>query len=180
MGLEVGDFRVNIVGLSNKLHHFEYEVGDEFFGHYGTGVVSKGRFRVDVALNKHETFIEADFNIKGTATLTCDRSLEPFDYPIWTKKKVLFKYGDTDEEISDEIVMINREAVSLELGQYIYEFIVLAVPMKKLHPRFAAEESQDEGDEEGKIVYRSGDEDQHDDGDDGKIDPRWNILKKLK
>lgn len=179
--MDVGLYSVNIVGLSNKVHQFEYEFGDEFFRQYGTGVVSKGRFRAEIALNKHETFIEADFRIKGAAVLTCDRSLEEFDYPIWTTRKVLFKYGDADEEISDEIVMIHRDAVSLELGQYIYEFIVLAVPMKKLHPRFRLEESLEDDTAEGKIVYSSdkSDETKKDDDDDN-IDPRWNILKKLK
>jgi uncharacterized metal-binding protein YceD (DUF177 family) len=177
----VGAYSVNIVGLSNKLHHFEYEFGDDFFSKYGTGVVSKGRFRAEVAVNKHETFLEVDFKIKGTAVLTCDRSLEQFDYPIWTTRKVLFKYGDKDEEISDEIVMIHRDTVSLELGQYIYEFIALAVPMKKLHPRFALEENLEDDTAEGKIVYSS-EKDQTNNGDDDAddIDPRWNILKKLK
>lgn len=177
----VGAYSVNIIGLSNKLHHFEYEFDDDFFRKYGTGVVSQGRFKAEVALNKHETFLEADFKIKGTARLTCDRSLEEFDYPIWTTRKVLFKYGEADEEISDEIVMIHRDTVALELGQYIYEFIALAVPMKKLHPRFVQEENQDDDSSEGKIVYSSEKSDQPDsDDNDDNIDPRWNILKKLK
>jgi len=178
----VGAYSVNIIGLSNKVHNFEYDIADEFFRHYGTNIVSQGRFHVDVALNKHETFIEADFKIKGTATLTCDRSLEPFEYPIWTTRKMLFKYGETDEEVTDEIVVINRETATLELGQYIYEFIALAVPMKKLHPRFRVEDVNDDDNADGKIVYSSEsgeDPNKNNDGDDN-IDPRWNILKKLK
>jgi uncharacterized protein len=176
--MDVGAYSVNIIRLSNKVHHFEYEFGDEFFREYGTDLVASGKFRVDVQLNKHETFIEADFKIKGTATLMCDRSLEPFDFPIWTTKKVLFKYGESDEEISDEIVMIHRDSVTLELGQYIYEFIGLAVPMKKLHPRFVAEESMEGQNNEGKIVYSSDNNENKD--NDGDIDPRWDKLKKLK
>jgi uncharacterized protein len=173
----VGAYSVNIIGLSNKVHHFDYEVSDEFFRQYGTNLVSQGQFHAEIALNKHETFIEADFKIKGTATLTCDRSLEPFEYPIWISKKILFKYGETDEEISDEIIMINRDTATLELGQYIYEFIALSIPMKKLHPRFQREELNENESAEGKIVYSS-EEDK--DKKDDDIDPRWDILKKLK
>ena len=177
----MGAYGVNIIGLSNKVHHFEYEIGDDFFRQYGTDLVSQGKFRVEVILNKHETFIEADFKIKGTATLICDRSLEPFEYPIWTTKKMLFKYGETDEEISDEITIINRDTATLELGQYIYEFIGLAVPMKKLHPKVREEEINEDQSAEGKIVYSSNSsEDSDDKNDDDNIDPRWNILKKLK
>lgn len=174
----MGAYSVNIVGLSIKLHHFDFEIGDKFFRQYGSDLIQAGTFDVKVALDKHETFIETEFDINGVAQLTCDRSLETFDYPIKKHHKLMFKFGDTDEELSDEIVMIHRDTATLELGQYIYEFIALAVPMKRLHPRFKDEEEQQE-DAEGKIVYSSG----ADTGSDKKeddIDPRWDILKKLK
>ena len=172
----MGAYRINIVGLSNKLHHFNHELDEEFFRKYGSDLVSTGNFRVDVTLDKHETFIATDFNIQGTVKLTCDRSLEPFDYPIDTTRKMLFKYGEKDEEITDEIMTISRETVSIELGQFIYEFIALSIPLKKLHPRFQDEADEEEA--EGKIVYSS--DESNETKNDEEIDPRWNILKKLK
>ena len=80
--------------------------------------------------------------------------------------------------MTDEIIVIPRDAASLELGQYIYEFISLAIPLKKLHPRFQ-DEVDETGGAEGKIVYSSETaEDKKD--EEEQIDPRWNILKKLK
>jgi uncharacterized protein len=169
-------FRVNIIGLSNRVHHFQFEIDDSFFGLYGPGLISEGSFRVDVSLDKRETFIEALFSIIGQAKLICDRSLDPFLFPIETTKKIVFKYGNADEELSDEIIMIHRDADSLELGQYIYEFINLEIPIKRLHPRYADEADDDT---EGKIIYTSGkSEDNKENGED--IDPRWEQLKKLK
>jgi uncharacterized metal-binding protein YceD (DUF177 family) len=171
----VGAYSVNIVGLSNKVHHFDYEIGDKFFRQYGSDLLQEGNFEANVLLNKHETFIETEFKIKGIARLTCDRSLEPFDYPIESYHTLVFKFGDANEELSDEIVMIHRDTATLELGQYIYEFIALAIPMKRLHPRFKEEERQENA--EGKIVYTSG---ESSDSKEDDIDPRWDILKKLK
>lgn len=176
MGLKA--FAVNIIGLSNRIHQFHYEFGDEFFAAYGTGLISKGNFKADVELDKHETFIEAVFKIAGDAKLICDRSLDPFDYPVNFKKKIVFKYGNADEELSDEIIMIHRDTDTLELGQYIYEFIGLEIPIKKLHPRYQHEMDMDE-EAEGKIIYTSGDT-IHDPDSDENIDPRWEKLKKLK
>lgn len=172
-------YRVNIVGLSNKIHHFEYELGDDFFARYGTDLISKGLFHVDVTINKHETFLEVTFDVKGKARLTCDRSLEEFDYPIETHNMVVFKYGDEDREVTEEIMMIQRDTPSLELGQFIYEFIGLAVPMKKLHPRFADEEKNNGDEEGGKIVYSSSSVKKEEKTED-EIDPRWEKLKNLK
>jgi uncharacterized protein len=171
-------YTVNIVGLNNTVHHFEFEVGNDFFSQFGTALISEGALKAEVRLDKRETFIDASFLITGSAKLICDRSLDPFDFPIHAEKKLVFKYGDADEELSDEIVMIHRDSDSLELGQYIFEFIALEVPMKKLHPRFHDEEEDD--DTEGKIIYTSK-KPEDENGNDGEdIDPRWEILKKLK
>ena len=45
-------FSINIIGLSNKLHHFEYEFGDEFFRFYESNLAPAGSFRADIDLNK--------------------------------------------------------------------------------------------------------------------------------
>jgi uncharacterized protein len=180
----LGIYSVNIVGLSNTKHHFDYEIGDAFFSEFGTDpdLVSQGRFHADVTLDKHETFIAAEFVVKGAATLVCDRSLESFEYPIDNSHAIVFKFGDRDEEMSDEIIMIHRDTATLDLGHYLYEIIALAIPMKKLHPKYQADEAEDDGEEdaEGKIVYTSEPSGDDDDGDDDATDPRWDILKKLK
>lgn len=168
-------YSVNIIGLSLKAHSFEYQLDDAFFKKYGTELLAGGDFKAEVILNKHETFIEADFSIQGSAQLICDRSLEPFQYPLTIRKKVMFKYGEEAGEINDEIVVITRDQATLEIGQLMYEFIGIEVPMKKLHPRFQEEEEEEFS--EGKIVYSS---DANDKTDEGSIDPRWEILKKLK
>ncbi len=169
----MGAYTVNIIGLSLKTHEFEYKIGSEFFARYGTEILHGGDFEIKVVLDKHETFIDADFMITGTAKLVCDRSLEPFDQPVKTHRKVMFKYGEEPAELTDEIIVIARDEHSLELGQLIYEFISLEIPIKRLHPKFR-DEADDEGD--GKIVYKS----EPDEKEEQEIDPRWEKLKKLK
>ncbi len=160
------------MGLSAKAHTFDYQFGDEFFQKYGAELLQSGVFEAKVVLDKHETFIDADFSISGTARLTCDRSLESFDEPVNVHRRVMFKYGEEPGELTDEIVVIPRDLATLELGQYMYEFIGLEIPIKRLHPKFR-DEAEQEG--EGTIVYTSGDKDESD-----AIDPRWEKLKKLK
>jgi uncharacterized metal-binding protein YceD (DUF177 family) len=174
----VREFSINIVGLSNnKSHQFNFELGDEFFRHYGSELVPGGQFTAAVVLNKHETFIEADFNIRGKANLVCDRTLEAFDYPIKIDKKIVFKYGHEEGEVSDEIVIIGYDRTTLELGQYMYEFIGLEIPIKKLHPKLQEDENDDDA-PEGKLIYSSATAE--DNNEEEQTDPRWEKLKKLK
>jgi uncharacterized protein len=172
------DFSVNIIGLSKKVHHFQFELNDGFFEHYGNEVLSSGYFDAEVVLDKRETFIEVDFKISGHTKLICDRSLEPFDHPLKIDRKVIFKYGEEPQEISDEIVIITRDQDSIDLGQYMYEFIVLAIPIKKIHPDLKEEEEQDD-ESNVKIVYSTSTEKEAEKKEED-IDPRWEKLKKLK
>lgn len=164
-------YRINILGLSLSVHQFQFELGNEFFRKYDKGLVSDGKFEAEITIDKRETFLETDFKIKGTVKLVCDRSLDEFDQPIDITRRIIFKYGDQDLEVSEDVIMIQHGTDSLEIGQYIYEFIALAIPMKKLHPRF-----QDEADEGG-IIYSSGPDEEEKKEDE--IDPRWEMLKKL-
>lgn len=160
-------YRINIQGLSNNLHEFSFELGNDFFLKFGTDLVSEGALHAKVTLDKRETFMEADFHIEGTVKLTCDRTLEIFDEPLVTDHRIIFKYGQEEKEVSEDVIMITHHTESLDLGQFMYEFIGLAIPMKKLHPRF--KEAEQEG-----IVYTSEPE-----TNDQETDPRWDILKKL-
>lgn len=167
------EFSINIIGLSKKAHLFDFTLKDGFFEKYGKEVVSSGDFNVHVVLDKKETFIEVEFRISGVAHLVCDRSLDPFDYPIEDTKTMVYKYGEEEQEISDEIVIITRDQDSLDLGLYIYEFIALSIPIKKLHPRYKAEEDYDGSNI--KMIYSTSE-----DTESKQEDPRWEKLKKLK
>jgi uncharacterized metal-binding protein YceD (DUF177 family) len=174
--LGVNPYSVNIIGLTNKAHSFDYQFNDEFFVRYSQDLVTGGDFKATVLLDKSETFINAEFKIKGHAALICDRSLDPFEFPIRINRKVVFKYGEEEKELGDDIYTITHDTHNLDLGQLMYEFIALEIPIRKLHPRFKNEEESDDENEEGKVIYTSSTEKEEDD----KMDPRWEQLKKLK
>lgn len=158
-------FKIHIVHLSKQKHDYHFSVDESFFVHYGQQILTTGNFEVDVVLDKHETFMDAQFSINGTAPLVCDRSLEVFQQPFQINKKVIFKFGPEEKEVSEDVVIISLDREKIDVGQYIYEFIVLAMPAKRLHPRFDAEDADT-------FVYLSKEK--------KEIDPRWEALKKLK
>ncbi len=166
------DFSVHILSLSKSIHQYDFVLAEDFFKKYGQEVVTNGTFAAQVSLDKRESLIEVDFKIEGKANLVCDRSLDEFEHPMSIVKTIVFKYGDEAKEVSDEIIVITTNQDKLELGQLMYEFITLEVPIKKLHPRFREEA---DGEQEGKLIYSSATE-----ASVETIDPRWEKLKKLK
>jgi uncharacterized protein len=109
------------------------------------------------------------FDLNVGVELVCDRSLDTFIFPIEEKHELMVKFGEVDEELSDELLVISRETQTLDTAPYLYEFISLAIPMKKLHPRY-------EGQDTPELIYQT-EVTEEESGE--KIDPRWEALKKL-
>jgi len=107
--------------------------------------------------------------------LICDRSLEEYEHYINIDKNLIIKYGNANEEVGDEIETITHDTFILDISKYIYEYIGIEIPYKKLHPRFREQVSSDDQDP---LVYQTETYKKKDIEDD--IDPRWKALLKLK
>ena len=176
-------FNIDILQLSFGIHPYEFDIESSFFENFEDSFIEKGKLKAVLTLNKSETLLQADFVIEGYVELTCDRSLEKFDQAISAQNQLIFKYGSEFSEITDEIVTIPRDTPSLNMAQYIFEFIGLAVPMKKLHPRFQTEEDEEDEQTEGTLIYttiQEGDDEESNDQGDQPIDPRWEMLNNIK
>ena len=171
-------YDIHIVGLDNKRYEYDFTSDNSFFVALEQELIKAGTIKTHLALEKSETMIRLDFHIVGVVEQTCDRSLDEYDEPVDTRQTMLLKFGDHNEELSDEIELIERNTTTINVARYIFEFISLSLPMKRLHPRFRDEEDE-EDDENGKVIYRSGAETNEDADDQQTIDPRWAALRKL-
>ena len=163
-------FQVNIPSLKIGQHQFQYEITDAFFEQFEDGLVDKGNSTCTLDLKLSETMMVLDFNLDLEVELICDRSLDTFLFPIGKKEELIVKFGEKDEELSEDLVVISDGTQILDVAPYIHEYIVLSIPMKKLHPRY-------DGQDTPPLVYQTEvDEEESNE----KIDPRWEALKKLK
>lgn len=179
MEKELIKYDIQIFGLENKSYEYDFESGDAFFSALEQELIQHGSCRTHLVLEKSSTMIQLTFYIQGAVELTCDRSLEPFDEPIDIRQQLFLKFADRAEELTDEIELIPWDTAQINVARYIFDFIVLALPMKKLHPRFRQEENDEDDDEEGKMVYRSEPEVSDEETGEPPIDPRWEALRKL-
>lgn len=168
-------FQIDIFSLSHKQHEFEFTIDDSLFSHYEHSIVEHGKGKCQLLLDKTETMMTLNMHIIGSVELICDRSLESFDYPIDLDEKVIIKFGEDNYSLSEDVMVIKLDTPSINVGEFIYEFITLAVPLKKLHPRF--EDDLDEDDQPA-MIYTSQDDEDEDESQES--DPRWEALKKLK
>jgi len=133
-------YKIDIFRLENKQYLHEFEGNDDFFEALDQELIQKGKFNAKVVLNKNETMIQMMYHITGSVELTCDRSLDLFDFPVDITQKMILKFSDHNEEITEELMLIDRNTQYINVAQDIFDFIGLQIPIKKLHPRFIKDE----------------------------------------
>ncbi|SEG19427.1 YceD family protein [Algoriphagus boritolerans] len=179
-------FDIEVIKFKEGIHEIDFEIGNSFFQNFEDNeIVEKGNLAVRVILDKGANLIEVGFHIKGSVQLTCDRSLEIFDYPLDFSEKMIYKFGSEEKEIDEEVFMITRDTPVINVAQLIYEFILLALPLKKIHPDHRNELDDEELEVAGGYVYIDDElgpeEESPESGEEIKpIDPRWEQLMKLK
>ena len=113
-----------------------YDLGPDFFGLFEHSLLEEGKLTAQVSMHLSSRLLEIFVKIQGTVQLVCDRSLKPFDYPVQLEKKVTFKRGHEYQEIGTDMYMIEQHVATINIAQHLYDFVSLAIPMKKIHPQF--------------------------------------------
>jgi len=137
-------FDIKIQSLSNNEHKFRFEFNQDlfdFFSQENEIINTKGI--CEVSLIKSDLMLDVKFSIDGQTDLICDRTLKKFTYSLNSDKKILFKFGEEDQELSEEMVVIDRNKSKINMGKFIYEFFILELPVKRLHPSVKNEDNID-------------------------------------
>lgn len=122
---------VEFGGLSVGLHEFEFEVDEKFFNKFENNEIEKASVKINAELTKQNNVLSMHFSIFGTVAVECDRCLKNLDIPLETEEDLVIKYGDPAES-NDEILVIPEGDTQFEISQYLYEYITLAVPARKV------------------------------------------------
>lgn len=150
-------YDIELSKLKEQEYQYQFESKEDFFDIFKNDIVQEANFQTNLKLIKSSTMIQLFFSIQGTLRLTCDRSLEEFDYPFHTEQRQILKFGQYYEEQSEDLEVIPWKTIKINIAKYIYEFVVLAVPSKRLHPKFQEEEKTEE-EENVVLVYQSEEE----------------------
>ncbi|TAF66138.1 MAG: DUF177 domain-containing protein [Cytophagales bacterium] len=139
-------FEIDIVSLKNKEYQFDFSIDEAFFAHFAHPDIKSGKGNVQLKLDKTETMLQLFFTINTQIELICDRCLETFEHPIQLNEYLIIQFGKQYEQADNHLEIIPAGATYISIAQPIYDFISLAIPIKKLHPRFLEEDAKQEGD----------------------------------
>ena len=167
-----GLFTIPISGLKEGHSSFNFEINNEFFEKFEESEVKNGMFEAFVDADKRSSHINLAIRIRGVVSISCDRCLLVFSHPVDCENRLLIKFGKINDESDPDIITVPADENELDLKQYFYECILLALPIQRVHP-------VDKNGISGCDPEMLKKLDQHIVNEDYGIDPRWDELKKL-
>jgi len=170
------DFTVSYEGLKLGKHEFEFEITNKFFEELEYSLIEEGEVHVTLLLEKRETMMVADISFVGWVKKPCDRCNEPVKVNVKSLSQLIFKF-DIGESEDENLIILPPSEYQLHLAPIFYELMVVALPLRSVHPEDECNEEMLDLLEEYS-GYSEEDPDEEDDDDDD-IDPRWEALKKL-
>jgi len=164
------NFVIPFSGLKVGNHPYTFEIEDKFFEHFEYSEIKKGKVHVDCILEKQPRMMVFHFKLNGELRVTCDRCGDEFDLPVEGTQQLIVKYGADHVEESEDILVITEKENELDLSQFLYEYVHLLVPFRKVH----------DTDEDGNSMCNPEVTRFIQESEEHPADPRWEVLRKLK
>lgn len=148
-----------------------------FFELAEISALQEGQLILQIEVEKTEKLMDMNFHFKGDVSALCDRCLAPVPLHLDFSEKLIVNLVPIVDEsfVNDEnIWMIDENDYELDVFHFVYESIMLALPLQIIHPDDENGNPTCDPDVLNKLNEYSAKE------NSGQIDPRWEVLKKLK
>jgi uncharacterized metal-binding protein YceD (DUF177 family) len=178
---DLKNFDISFIGLKDGVHQFDYKISKEFFDFFNYEEFYNSNVNVSLSFLKKPTLFELNFTFSGSLEVACDITNELYQQPIEDKMFLIVKFGDEFNNENDELLILPHSDFKFNIAQYIYEAIVLSVPIKRVHP------GVEDGTLKSEILDKLNElkikdlniEENHLEVNQQKVDPRWNKLKSI-
>lgn len=175
---DLKEFDISFIGLKEGKHQFDYVIDSKFFDFYKYDEFNNSNVIVALVFLKKATLFELNFKFSGWVEVACDLTNELFQLPIDAEMDIIVKFGDEYNDDNEELLIIPHSDYKVNVAQFIYEEIVLSIPLKRVHPGIADGTLKSDVLEKLKELEVKDQEEIEEEEDSSKdIDPRWNKLK---
>jgi Predicted metal-binding, possibly nucleic acid-binding protein len=136
------EFEIAWQGLKPGVHVYQYELDDKFLDEKQ----AERDFRdldaqITLKFDKKNDFFLCHFDIDGSVTVPCDRCGDDFKMRLWDEFDLVIKLtgGEGNDEIDEDadVVFIPRSETVIDISNWLYEFVMLSVPLQRVHPEKA-------------------------------------------
>ncbi|MDR1672244.1 MAG: DUF177 domain-containing protein [Bacteroidales bacterium] len=131
--------------LSIGVHEFDWLIEKVFFAECETSEIEDACIKVHLTAVKHVYFMEVEFSMTGWAEVQCDRCLDPLKVDIETEVRMIVGFGNfsgkEEDDDDTDVVILSHDAHEMDMTHHLYEYIHLALPVRRVHQDDAAGKS---------------------------------------
>ena len=165
------EFLIPVSGLALGVHHFTFDINDDFFADLDYSEVKHGQVKVDLEVVREELMMTLTFHLEGKVLVPCDRCADEFFIPIQSEQVFYIKLGAEEVEESDDVAVVPAEEHAYDVRSLIYEYIILSIPIHRVHP---------EGECNPEVLALLSHDEESVDDTAVETDPRWAALRDAK
>ncbi len=171
-------FKLRLSGVEDGIYCFSINCDKEFFELAEISEVRDGNLNLRVEMSKTEKLVDVKCHFEGYVIAPCDRCLLPVTLPMDFDERLIVKLvpsveeGENDDD--DDIWVLEENTYELDIYQFVYESIFLALPISIIHEDDEDGHSTCDPEALSKLEELSGSENKEEN------DPRWDALKNLK
>ncbi len=170
---DIETFKIDLKGLKEGETLIEYSLNDDFFEAIEASEVRRGELKVELSVRRTSSFFELNFHTKGFVYVPCDLCLDDVEQSIDTQDRLIVKFGEEYSEEDNQVTVEENKGI-LDTSWFIYEFIVLNIPIKHVHAPGNCNAAMIDVLNQH-TATRSGEGDMEE-----TVDPRWMKLKEIK
>ena len=165
-------FKIGLHGLNKGVNNLSFKLDNGYFEAIEADDIREGLLDVTMQIDRKGSLFEVTYNVEGTVVVPCDICLDDMEQPVAGDNRLVVKFGKEYSE-DDDLVTIDEDEGVLDVSWFIYETIVLNIPIKHVHAPGKCNRDMMKA-LEAHSATRSDVE------IEDSIDPRWSELLKIK
>ncbi len=177
-------YNINLKSLADGKHTFEFDLDNKFFAQLEQEEVSQGQVSALVSLELSNEIYRFSISYDGYVYGQCDRCLSDVRLEVKSERELVVKLGSEYSEEDENLLVLPRKEGVLRLDWLMYEDVLLALPIQKLHEDISDCDPEVMSYYNDMLVENEPTEEEADKAniqyDEEGIDERWAELKKLK
>lgn len=121
--------------LENGEHQFDFQVDDKLFVRFENEEIQNANLKLSAKIKRKSDdfllFLDAD----GEFEMQCDRCLDYFLQTVNLHHEIVIRLDEkTNFNTDEDFVTLDRNEKHLDIAYFIYEMIMLSLPIRRVHP----------------------------------------------
>lgn len=128
-------YQIQHTELDDGSHQFDFQADDKIISRFENEEIRNTDLSVSAILERKSDDFMLILDAKGSIELQCDRCLDFFTRDMKLHHEVSIQLAEeTNFDTDEDFVTLSKSDNYLDIAYFIYEMIILDLPIRRVHP----------------------------------------------